>query len=480
MKDQITRKIPFTYNKRNFTLIILLTILSTLLLIGTVFFYVQRTSTEMTEHSFQRLKEMTENVAREYRETIDTNYNLLQTMAFAFTLVDFSDTEAMTNVFQTFDDRQPYIHLQLLTPDALLFDQSGKWIDVSGQVDFATEASAVPYLSARCTDFLNPDLFVMRQVVPVVKEGKTIAILYGVLSLQEASNTYKVNGFGGNAFILLIDGNTGNVLLDTWHDSLGNLNDYVKRDFMLGDTIPEALKKMSLEQSGDLAFTSQTRGRTIYLHYEPVGVNHLSATIGVLEEVALEASQEIADNLYSMAIIIFLTLLLFTVIVVLFLLHTNRSIYHLNVTDKNTGLLNRNAYKTYLSENSTVPLSVAACIYLDVNGLHELNNQHGHAAGDAMLQAVADALRTQWPDSSIYRIGGDEFVVFPRNPEETACRDTIHAFIHMLKEQGYSVSVGFSRLENETGLDLVVQKADEDMLKNKAAYYACHDCRKSR
>lgn len=103
-------------------------------------------------------------------------------------------------------------------------------------------------------------MLVMHQAVPVVQDGETIAVLYGIMSLQEASKVYKVNDFDGNAFVLIIDGATGDVLLDTWHDSLGNLMDYMERDFQLGDTIIEAMEKMKNDMSGDLAFISKTRG----------------------------------------------------------------------------------------------------------------------------------------------------------------------------------------------------------------------------
>ncbi len=54
-------------------------------------------------------------------------------------------------------------------------------------------------------------------------------------------------------------------------------------------------------------------------------------------------------------------------------------------TDLLTNLKNRNAYEQILSQyNSKLPDSLS-CIYADANGLHELNNSQGHAAGDRML-----------------------------------------------------------------------------------------------
>jgi diguanylate cyclase (GGDEF)-like protein len=54
----------------------------------------------------------------------------------------------------------------------------------------------------------------------------------------------------------------------------------------------------------------------------------------------------------------------------------------------------------------------AALIYLDLDSLKPVNDRHGHAAGDAVLKAVAAALHRQVRISdTVGRLGGDEFAV---------------------------------------------------------------------
>eukprot|EP00903_Cladosiphon_okamuranus_P001024 g1022.t1 len=83
--------------------------------------------------------------------------------------------------------------------------------------------------------------------------------------------------------------------------------------------------------------------------------------------------------------------------------------------DTLTGLSNR----TYLKERITQVLQTAvdkdqrATLYLvDLDDFKMVNDSLGHAAGDALLQLVADALkRLAGPDDIVARLGGDEFLI---------------------------------------------------------------------
>jgi diguanylate cyclase (GGDEF)-like protein len=65
----------------------------------------------------------------------------------------------------------------------------------------------------------------------------------------------------------------------------------------------------------------------------------------------------------------------------------------------------------------------AALIYLDLDGFKQVNDRHGHAAGDAVLKAVAMVLARHVRSSDLVaRLGGDEFVALLWNLDEAGAQ----------------------------------------------------------
>jgi diguanylate cyclase (GGDEF)-like protein len=82
--------------------------------------------------------------------------------------------------------------------------------------------------------------------------------------------------------------------------------------------------------------------------------------------------------------------------------------------DELTGLANRRGF-LLLAEQALETVrrtgQHAALLFVDLDGLKHVNDQHGHAAGDALLLRMADVLRATFRGADVLgRLGGDEFV----------------------------------------------------------------------
>ncbi|MCW2679323.1 MAG: histidine kinase [Frankiales bacterium] len=110
----------------------------------------------------------------------------------------------------------------------------------------------------------------------------------------------------------------------------------------------------------------------------------------------------------------------------------------------------------------------AVCV-LDLDGLKRINDEHGHAAGDAYLRRAAQAVRAVARSVDVIcRLGGDEFGLLA--PQTDA--DGAHRLAARLREAldvgAVSASVGVATAE-DGGLDEAWQAADADMYGDKRA-----------
>lgn len=140
-------------------------------------------------------------------------------------------------------------------------------------------------------------------------------------------------------------------------------------------------------------------------------------------------------------------------------------------TDALTGVLNRVAYKKELAEFSGQSTADIACIYIDINGLHIINNSLGHAAGDEMLIFIANTLKNIFPRGKIYRTGGDEFLVFIKKSKRETVKKSIEALLDELDKKNYHVAIGVSYRNNRGDIKEMVREAEERMYDSKARYY---------
>jgi len=92
--------------------------------------------------------------------------------------------------------------------------------------------------------------------------------------------------------------------------------------------------------------------------------------------------------------------------------------------DPLTEILNRRGFERELKRSLDYVKRYgvsAALVYLDLDDFKPVNDRHGHAAGDAVLKAIAAALLRHVRASDVVaRIGGDEFVVLLWNVDDAA------------------------------------------------------------
>lgn len=96
------------------------------------------------------------------------------------------------------------------------------------------------------------------------------------------------------------------------------------------------------------------------------------------------------------------------------------------IIDPLTGMLNRNALNgrmAELAEQARVTRQPIALIMGDVDRFKSINDEHGHAVGDAVLEAVGERIRGHLRAYDLaYRLGGEEFLIVLPGSDDTGAR----------------------------------------------------------
>lgn len=137
------------------------------------------------------------------------------------------------------------------------------------------------------------------------------------------------------------------------------------------------------------------------------------------------------------------------------------------VTDPLTGLLNRTGLFVLVDQTRRPgrtwrPVQI---VVLDLDGLKAVNDSRGHAAGDAVLRAFAEALRQVLrTDDVAVRSGGDEFLILL--PQTDA--DGAHAMARRLRAATpVAWSYGTTEWGRDETFDAAVARADQAMYADK-------------
>lgn len=145
----------------------------------------------------------------------------------------------------------------------------------------------------------------------------------------------------------------------------------------------------------------------------------------------------------------------------------------LSYQDTLTSFYNRNRYIQDVGEltGRSVPVGV---IYLDVNGLKEVNDHFGHAAGDRVLTRCAQTIRRICKKGSFYRIGGDEFVIIYTGIGKTRFYEIVRELRNNFQGETCRAAIGTQWAEDCGNLPAVIAEADEIMYADKKAFYRNH------
>ena len=172
--------------------------------------------------------------------------------------------------------------------------------------------------------------------------------------------------------------------------------------------------------------------------------------------------------------------------------YLNNKLKIINETDPMTGVKNRTAYDSVVSDINSHIFNKStedfAIIIFDINNLKEINDEFGHEYGDAYIINSCKLLCDVFKHSPVFRIGGDEFLTILKGEDLDArnellidLNDRMNDLIEHESEKWKKVSIAFGMAlydpENDQNLSDVFKRADTVMYENKKEFKGKADIR---
>ena len=147
--------------------------------------------------------------------------------------------------------------------------------------------------------------------------------------------------------------------------------------------------------------------------------------------------------------------------------------------DDLTGVKNKTAYKELAASlqanlDNGIECPAFAIVLCDSNNLKFINDTKGHAAGDEYIRASSHLLCNIFVHSPVFRVGGDEFVVFLRGSDYQARQDLMNKLRNQILENnktgsGVILASGIAEYNPESDhlVSDILDRADKEMYENK-------------
>lgn len=371
-----------------------------------------------------------------------------------------------------------FARIDILYPNDTLVS-NGEAISVEEQLDYEELARDGERMSRRQTDFITGEQYVY-YILPITQEDSVPLILIAALDTNRLSEIFQPLIYNGQANICIVDAVDGSYIMDSWHKTLGNAYEDKSREMLPGYEDVDAKEALRTMQTGAAAFWSQTTGNAMYLYFTPLEQFDWQLSIFAQENVLFEKMNQLRQIFLASSITEAILIALYFWIHFRNVKKLERSyeyiqkqseeVIRISNTDLLTSIHNRNKFNEDLSRWEMQPPEKMGVVYLDLNGLKQINDTQSHEAGDRYLQKAAQLISGTFSGSA-YRVGGDEFVILASDMDSELFKEKLKELQSLMEMFSVSSSIGSWWGSNFNDLNKALKVAEKNMYEQKEAFY---------
>ncbi len=274
-----------------------------------------RITASIRERSLGRMEEGVNTVIEEVTSKLMRDSRLLNAMADTISQADNFDLEATLGVMMANEPLLETMRVRVLLADGQVLLPDGSVVDAeSTDLSFAEEAALGEHISDRISDQNGGDI--LRHFVPIIQDGQTAAVLYGVTDLDTLPDSLNIdNIYNASASVYIIDTRSGQFILDTWHDNLGNIADFsaeaTTRDAKGGQSWEEYTEDMMNLGTGYVIFRTPNTDGWEYMYYAPAGINAWEIAVSVPEREAFASVFAVQRICFTLGVLLAAAIILY-------------------------------------------------------------------------------------------------------------------------------------------------------------------------
>ncbi len=259
-----------------------------------------------------RMEEGVNTAAAEITDKLNRDSRILNAAADLIASADSFDQNSMIEMMTALSPLMETMKVRVLMPDNTIIQPDGTTLDGTGSVSFEDEAPLGEHVSNRMTSAIDGNTMVLRHYVPIVKDGVTTAIVYGVTRLSDLPVALNIdNIYNASASVYIIDTENGDFIMDTWHNELGSVKDMAGKQTRNEGNWQNSRDDLLKGGKGYVVYRSDTINDWMYLYYMPAGINQWEIAISVPEKEAFSNLYAIRKVFLIIAILMAITIALY-------------------------------------------------------------------------------------------------------------------------------------------------------------------------
>ncbi len=262
-------------------------------------------TTAIEERSRGRLEEAAQSVIDQVRTKLNWESRLLNATADIFAEAESFDIDSIQDTVRSISPLLETMFIRVLLPDNRLVSSGGTVSKVGAEegLDFSTAWRDREYVSDKSAS-LDGSIPVLRHFVPILRDGKPAALLYGVTYLRDLARRLNVDRiYNGTASVFIVNRNNGEFLMNSRNSKIKNVREMLAEETEKG-TWTEMIGDMLSGEKGWNKVGNHQNGSARYIYYDSARVNHWSIVVSVPEREAFSTIYKVRTIFCVIAIIL--------------------------------------------------------------------------------------------------------------------------------------------------------------------------------